>query len=212
MRFQLFHFAKLDRIRRTRFRASRFDAIFHAVITERAFTCRMATLFVTRDHSERTGNDAIAAAVADILLHVDRVELRANNCPRRARFLARRVGAMLAHVTLHQPAVRIEKGQSGPGWNKWNEALASGLSNVRLHIRAHSMLTVLSIVAPPDLLDEEHMPPRGRAQLPGIIIARPCPARFLRWKLVPLLAGHLAGFAANTQTRISERSHPWLLW
>src|SRR2546421_6556444 len=212
MRFQLLHLAELDRIRRARFRASRFDAIFYAVITERAFTCRMGTLFVTRDHSKRTGNDAIATAVANILLHVDRVELRANNSPGRARFLARRIGTMLANITLHQPAVCIEKGQSGPGWNKWNEALASGLSNVRLHIRAQSMLTVLSVVAPPDLLDEEHMPPRGRAQLPGIIIARPCPARFLRWKLVPLLASNLTGFAANTQTRIGEKSHPWLLW
>src|SRR5438874_1255988 len=56
------------------------------------------------------------------------------------------------------------------------------------------------------------MPPRNRAQLPGIIVARTCPARFIRWKLVPLLAGHLAGFAANTQARISEKSHRRLLW
>ena len=74
------------------------------------------------------------------------------------------------------------------------------------------MLTVLSVVAPPDLLDELHMPPRGRAQLPGIIVARTCPAGFIRWKLVPLLAGHLTGFAANTQARISEKSHRRLLW
>src|SRR5256885_3490553 len=154
MRFQLFHFAKLDRIRRTRFRASRFDTIFHAIITERAFTGRMCTLFVTRDHPKRTGNDAIAAAVADVLLHVDRVELRANNRPRRARFLARRVSTMLANVTLHQPAVRIEERQSRPGWPKRNDALAFGLCNLRLHIRAHFMLTILSVVTPPDLLDE----------------------------------------------------------
>ena len=74
------------------------------------------------------------------------------------------------------------------------------------------MLPVLSVVAPPDLLDELHMPPRGRPQLPGIIVARTCPAWFIRWKLVPLFAGHLAGLAANTQTRIGEKSHRWLLW
>src|SRR5436305_845227 len=96
----------------------------------------------------------IAAAVANILLHIDRVELRANNRPCWARFLARRIGTMLANVTLHQPAVRIEKGQSCPGWHKWNEALASGLGNVRLHIQAQSMLTVLSVVTLPNLLDE----------------------------------------------------------
>src|SRR5947209_5963291 len=114
----------------------------------------MGAELVTRDHSKRTGNDTIAAAVADILLHIDRVELRANNRPRWAGFLARRVGAMLANITLHQPAVRIEKGQSRPGGNKWNEALAFGLGNVRLHIRVQSILTVLSVIAPPDLLDE----------------------------------------------------------
>src|SRR5438105_3939127 len=140
----------------------------------------MGTLFVARNHSKRTGNDTIAAAVADILLHVDCVELRANNCPRRARFLARRIGTMLANVTLHQPAVCIEKGQCRPWWNKRNEALVFGLGNMRLTIRTQAILTVLSVVAPPNMLDELHMPPCDRAQLPGIIVARTCPAWFLR--------------------------------
>src|SRR2546429_9270552 len=103
----------------------------------------MGTLFVARDYSKRTGNDAIAAAVADILLHVDRVELSANNRPRRARFLARRIGTMLANVTLHQPAVRIEERKSCPGRHKRKDATAFGLRNVGLIIRTHSLLPFL---------------------------------------------------------------------
>src|SRR5690242_21095359 len=55
------------------------------------------TLF--RSDPERAGDDTVAAAIADVLLHVYRVKLGANDRSRWASFMARRMGAMLAYVT-----------------------------------------------------------------------------------------------------------------
>ena len=59
---------------------------------------RVVALFVTRNDPEGAGHDAVAAAIANILLHVDGIELRANNRAGRTGFLARRVGAVFAHI------------------------------------------------------------------------------------------------------------------
>ena len=56
------------------------------------------------DHAEGARRHAVAAAVADVLLHDDRAELRAEQSSGRADVEARSVRAVLADVRLHQPA------------------------------------------------------------------------------------------------------------
>ena len=68
-------------------------------------------MLVAGDDAERTGNDAIATAVADVLLDIDSVELGTNNGTGRASFLAGRVGAVFANIALHQPTVSIKERQ-----------------------------------------------------------------------------------------------------
>ena len=56
------------------------------------------------DHPERAGRHAVAAAVADVVLHDDGAELGAEQRPGRAHVQAAGVRAVLAHVRGHQPA------------------------------------------------------------------------------------------------------------
>ena len=70
---------------------------------------------VANDYAKRAGNDTVATTVADILLHIDRVKLCADNRASRACFLAGCIGTVLAHVAAHQPAVGTEEGQ-GCSW------------------------------------------------------------------------------------------------
>src|SRR5690242_17725608 len=107
---EFLHFSILNRVRGTGLRACRLEAILHAVVTERAFACCMRALLVTRNDPERAGDDTVAAAIADVLLYVHRVKLGANNRSRWASFMAGCMGAMLAYITPHQPALSIEKG------------------------------------------------------------------------------------------------------
>src|SRR5437868_3761798 len=116
MSFKLLHFTKLDGIGRAYFSAGRHEAIFHTVIAQRAFMRLVIALIVTSNHPKGTGDNTVAASIADILLHIDCVELRADNRARWARLLTGRVSAVLAHIALHQPALAIEKRQRCSGW------------------------------------------------------------------------------------------------
>jgi hypothetical protein len=57
------------------------------------------------------------------------------------------------------------------------------------------------------MLNELDMSPGDGTELPCVVIARTSPGRILGWKLVPLLAGYLASFAADTETGIGEKAH-----
>src|SRR6202043_4151591 len=102
-------------------------SLFDAIIAQRAFTCGMCAMVVASNYAEGAGHHAVAAAVADILLHVDRVELGANNRACWAGLVAGCMDAVLAHVAAHQPAVSIKKGERGSGRQLWNKAVAPGL-------------------------------------------------------------------------------------
>ena len=58
------------------------------------------------DHTKRTCDDTIPAAVADIVLHVDIAELVVNDRAGWTRMFARRRLTVLADITQHQPARR----------------------------------------------------------------------------------------------------------
>ena len=64
----------------------------------------VAAELTLRDHAERTGGDAVAAAVADVVLDHDGAELGPEDRPCRADVEATGVRAVLADVRLHQPA------------------------------------------------------------------------------------------------------------
>ena len=67
------------------------------------------------DHAVGAGRDAVAAAVADVVLHDDGAELRAEQRPGRADVEAGGVRAVLADVRGHQPAeVRASTASSYP--------------------------------------------------------------------------------------------------
>src|SRR5207248_9120968 len=62
------------------------------------------------EHAERARGHAVAAAVADVLLDDDGVELGAEERAGRAHVEARGVRAVLADVARHEPAQRILRG------------------------------------------------------------------------------------------------------
>src|SRR6185295_17052387 len=94
---QVVELAEQDRVRRARLRARRRLALALAVVAERALE-RAAVVGPPVDHAERTADDAVAATVADIWLHVDRCQLGAHDRPGRARLEAAGVLAVLADV------------------------------------------------------------------------------------------------------------------
>src|SRR5438270_9071836 len=70
--------AELDRLRRTRLRTRRHEAGLLAVVAEGALE-RAAVGGAAVDDAERAGHDAVAAAVADVRLHINAAELRAHD-------------------------------------------------------------------------------------------------------------------------------------
>src|SRR5690242_21897269 len=89
--------------------------------------CCMVSLLIASDHAKWTGHDAVAAAVADVLLHIDRVKFCTDNRACWTGFQAGSIGAMLAYIALHQPAVAVKERQRGSWRRVWNSAVASSL-------------------------------------------------------------------------------------
>ena len=102
VRPQLIDLAELDRGSRARFRAGRLHSIFLPVVAERALPSA-AVVGIAIDHAEQTPGDAVAAAVTDIRLDVDRVKLGADDGSRRAVLKASGTCAVLADIRSHQP-------------------------------------------------------------------------------------------------------------
>ena len=130
MFLEFLYFSKLNRVGGTGLGTCRLQAILHTVITERAFAGRVRLLLVTRNDSEWAGDDTVAAAIADILLHVHRVKFGANNCAGWASFMARCMRTVFAYITAHKPAVSIEKGQGCSRWRHGDSTIAPGFGNL----------------------------------------------------------------------------------
>ena len=126
--------AELNRLRRTGGRARRLQAGLLAVVAERALE-RPSVVGPPIDDAERAGDDAVAAAVADVGLDEDAAELGADDRSGRARFEAAGVLAVLADVGREVPAERV--------------APVAAVGGVRRHLAA---------------LDELHVPPRRVAE------------------------------------------------
>src|SRR5256714_14154635 len=98
---EFLHFPILNRVGGTGLSTCRLQAILHTVITERAFACRMRLLLVTRNDSEWAGDDTIATAIANVLLHIHRVKFGANNCAGWASFMAGCMRTEFEYITAH---------------------------------------------------------------------------------------------------------------
>src|SRR5690242_9628751 len=88
---------------------------------------QMVSLLVSCDDPKRAGNDTVATAIANILLHIHGVELGPNNGSGGTRLLTGCIGAVFADITLHQPAITIKERQSCAGRSRGNGSVASGL-------------------------------------------------------------------------------------
>src|SRR5690606_8941295 len=132
---------------------------------------------VEGDDAERTGGNAVAAPIADVLLHHDGVELGANDRAGWARLHAPGVDAMLADVAHHEP-VALEGAHRG-------RAPPLGVA---------------------DALDVGDVPPGSAAQVAGVVVAVGGEADVVHRQLVPLLAGDLTRLAADAEGRVGHEA------
>src|SRR5690242_6392005 len=100
---QIADFAELDRLGRASFRASRFHPDLETIVTEGALLGG-ARYRINFDHSKGTGGDTVATAVARVRLDHHGIEFGASDGSRGTHFEARRLHAVLAHVTHQEPA------------------------------------------------------------------------------------------------------------
>src|SRR4029077_7258437 len=94
----------------TNLRASRCEAALLSIVTEGAFECAARVRQRRRspiNHPKRTRHDAVAAAIANVVLHQDRTNLGPHNRPGRTRFQTASFFAMLANIRQEYPAKRI---------------------------------------------------------------------------------------------------------
>ena len=78
-----------------------------AIITKRAFECAAGVeqrLWASVDHAKRTRDDAIPAAVANVVLHKHRANFGANDRSGGTSFEATSFLAMLANIRKKDPA------------------------------------------------------------------------------------------------------------
>src|SRR5215203_734793 len=133
-----------------------------------------AVVFPAVDDAEGAGDDAVAAAVADVGLHVDGVELGPDDGPRGAGLQAAGPVAVLADIRHQQPG----------------EIPQSRLLAGERHRP----------------FDERDVPP-GRGPEGGRVVVRHAgEEQAVVRELVPLLAGDLAGLAADADRAVREEA------
>src|SRR6266581_8714724 len=96
-----------DRFSRTNLGARRCEAALLSVVAEGAFECAAGVgqrLWAPVNHAKRARDDAIAAAVANIILHEHRADFGANDRSGGTRFETASFFAMLANIRKEDPA------------------------------------------------------------------------------------------------------------
>ena len=99
---KVFNLSKFYRLGWASFRAGRLQSDFLAVVTECAFE-GAPIVWITLYDSERTGRDAVPAAIANIRLNEYSAEFCAYDGTRWTRFQATCVLAMLANIGRKRP-------------------------------------------------------------------------------------------------------------
>src|SRR5262245_29990720 len=185
---------ELYRLRRTGLGAGGDESVALAVVAECALV-GMAVERASRDHAEGTRGHTGRAAVADVGLNEDVLELVVDDGARRARLLTRRGDAVLADVAHHQPA---------PVLRLVEQSLER--EDRRGHPRLPRIGTRLGERGLVELLDELHVTPRGRGKCPGVVVAVAGPVKTIGRQQVPRLARDLAGLAADTHGGVGEEA------
>src|SRR5215204_6546834 len=189
---QFLDLAEHDGVGRARLGAGRFEAVALAVVAEGALEGAAIVWDLGYD-AVRTGGDAVAAAVADVGLDVDVVELVADDGARRAGLLARRLDAVLAHVAHKSPA--SQGVELGPTRQRLRHVLGE---RYEVHIAGQTALL--------RVLYKRHVTPGGARELLRIVVRVARQLVAIRRELVPLLAGDLAGLASYTDRCIGQES------
>ena len=166
--------AELNRLRRARRCARRLQSRLLPVVAEGALECP-PIVGPPIDHAERAGDDAVAAAVADVGLDEDAAELGPDDRSRGTGLEAAGVLAVLAHVGREVPAERV--------------AAVAAVSGPDGHLAA---------------LDELHVAPRRVAEARCVVVRESREREPVVGNAVPLLARDLAGLAADAQRRVGE--------
>ena len=173
-----------------------------------------------REHVERIAvedtqlaalDDVAAASVGAqqhgmVCLDHDGAVLGAEQRARGAHVQAPGVGAVLAHVRLHEPAeVGGLAGVGGvTGQGRRRHTQVDGRTRRRRDGRARHPRGHL-------LLDKGDVPPRGRPQRPGVVVTHPRQLDAVLGDEVPLLARHLAGLTPDTHGSVGEKGHAAVL-
>ena len=90
--------------------ARRRKATLLAIVTKRAFECAAGVgqgLWAPVNHAKRARDDAIPAAIANVVLHEHRSDFGPNNCARGTCFKTTGFLTVLAHIGEKDPAKRI---------------------------------------------------------------------------------------------------------
>src|SRR5829696_5751696 len=189
---QFLDLAEHDGVGRARLGAGRFEAVALAVVAEGALEGAAIVWDLGYD-AVRTGGDAVAAAVADVGLDVDVVELVADDGACRTGLLARRLDAVLAHVAHKSPASKgVELGPAG----KWLRHVLGERHEV--HVAGQAALL--------RVLYERDVAPGGTRELLRVVVGVARQLVAVGRELVPLLAGDLAGLTSNTDRSIGQES------
>ena len=214
---QLVERPELDGIRRAGLGARRLQPVPQPVVAQRALV-GPAIVLSAIDHAEGATGHAVTAAVADLLLHDHGPEFGAEQRSRRAHVQAAGVGAVLADVGHHQPAkvhpgrARFVRRGAGAGWLRGPGRGAE---------LGATPLCLAQLVGDDAARVAGGRGPDGKIGQPGILVAEPTrlldegdvspgvapSVPLLSWTseqfsavrrdVVPLLAGHLAGLAAD---------------
>ena len=99
-----------DRFSRTNFCACRNETALLSIVAKGAFECAAGIgqrLRSPVDYAKRTRDDAVAAAVANVILHEHRTDFGAKDCAGGTRFKTTSFLAMLANIREENPAKRV---------------------------------------------------------------------------------------------------------
>ena len=171
------------------------------------------------DDAEGAAGHAVAAPVADVVLHHHGAELGAEQRTGRADVQTPGVRAVLADVRRHQPAelAPLPGVRGGAGQVERRHPQVHGGRSLSLSKGPFDDLRTQDALRHPDgdpgvlgaerlaLLDELDVAPGVRAQGAGVVVgaAEQLVDPVLR-DPVPLLAGHLAGLAADADRGVGE--------
>lgn len=203
-RTQIIEPSKDNRFGRTNFCARWNQSTFLSIVTEGALECPPVVgqrPGAAINHAKGAGNDAITAAITDIVLHKDRTDLGANDRTGRTGFETTGFFAVFANIGEKDPAKRVSVRRTILSATQFALPFKSRRQDCVRH-RAGDLISLLPI-----LFHEQDMSPRGCAEAACIVVGISAPLETVIGHIVPFFACDFAGFAADANGRISEEAN-----